>query len=305
MTKAVFTLVFMALAGSFASVHVFSQTTTLTLQFHGITRTSLVHRPTGYDPNKAYPLMLAFHGSNGTGAGMERITGFDAVADRNGFIVAYPDSVGPRWQLTGAATENDIAFVQELLQAMERSYRIDPARIYLSGYSQGGGMAQDLVCSNAAKFAGIAVNGANLSPARERMCRPAQAITYILFHGTADPLSPYNGGPNGTTGAVTTSAKQAVAFWSQNNKCHGTPVTTDIPDTLSDGSHQTDIRQELTGCANGASITFYTITGGGHTWPGTQRANSRLGPVSRTIDASAIIWQIFRSHSSSPSFSAK
>src|SRR5262245_20828704 len=58
--------------------------------------------PTGYTPGTPVPLVLVLHGYGSSGMAMEGITGFDAKADAETFIVVYPDgattaTLGPTW----------------------------------------------------------------------------------------------------------------------------------------------------------------------------------------------------------------
>ena len=175
--------------------------------------------------------MLVFHGSGGTGVSMERVTGFDDVADKLGFIVAYPNSVGPRWRLGPVGADNDMTFVAKLVRTLGSRYPVDLSRIYLSGYSQGAGLTQDVARFATDSYAGIADVAMNLNPYGVANCPSSGPIAFVLFHGTADPIGPYGGGPIGTTGADTYSAEETAAFWSRNNRCHGPPTVrvTSIP----------------------------------------------------------------------------
>jgi len=276
-------------AAMVVSSSAFAESTDLSLAFAGVNRTYILHIPEHYDPSKSYPLMLVFHGKGGKAARMEQTTGFDAVADRNNFFVAYPDTIGAKWKLAGE--NNDIIFNEYLIQQIESNYPIDPTRIYISGFSQGGGMAQKLACVDTDKIAGVAVVSENLNPRSDSACHPSQPITFVLFHGTADPISPYNGGPNGLSGAQTFSAQQTAQFWAQSDGCPGNPVVTSLPDKLSDGTTNTDTEQSWSDCNQNTTVTFYTIQGGGHAWPGGMARKTRFGPISQNINASQIIWQ--------------
>lgn len=270
------------------------QTLSLSLAYAGVTRTYLLHLPAAYSPQGKYPLLLSFHGHFGKGAGQESMTGFDAVADANGFLVAYPDSNpswgdGTQWQLTGA--NNDIEFAKALIASIESHYAVDSSRIYVTGFSEGGGMAAALTCSDASHIAGFADVSTDMSSTFASHCTPAAPVTTIYFHGTADPVSPYSGGLGGaTTRVVTNSALQTAQFWAKVNGCAATPTTSSVPDHLSDGSSVTDSVATWSGCQGGTTVTLYTITGGGHAWPGYAAYSGKYGPGSEGLNASQIIW---------------
>jgi len=104
---------------------------------------------------------------------------------------------------------------------------------------------------------------------------------------------PYAGGGLGRQRVL--SAEQSIAFWAALSECAVAPVTADEPDRVADGTrvrHTTYI-----GCREGRSVELYTIEGGGHTWPGGPAAASRVGRVSRDIDATALIWEFCAGHS--------
>src|SRR4051812_13067957 len=100
---------------------------------------------------KPAPLVLALHFATGTGAQMEQVTRLTPEARRSGFVVAYPSATsGGVW-----AGADEIGAVTRTLAAIRRSACIDPARIYLTGISNGGGMANLLACRFPARFAGV------------------------------------------------------------------------------------------------------------------------------------------------------
>jgi len=246
--------------------------------------TAMLHIPANYSPGGKYPLMMSFHGHGGSGAGQQRKTGFDAVADEYGFFVVYPDAPTRSWQLTGS--DNDIDFAVRLLQKIESTYPIDPGRVYASGFSQGGGMTQALACLYTDRFAGAAVVSEDLHQGFVKRCHPSRPITMIFMHGTDDPISPYN------AQGKKLSASETAGFWARNNGC-SSPATSNL--ARSPGDPTTESKTLYQGCRGGTHVTLYTINGGGHTWPGgvgsadPERAGY-LGATS-TLPASRVIWQ--------------
>lgn len=261
-------------------------TATLSLPFNGVNRTYIIHVPTGYDATKKYPLMISFHGMGGTGAGQREKTGFDAVADANEFFVAYPNAIGGQWQPLGEGS--DVDFSLALIQAVQNAYSIDASRVYVSGFSMGGGMAQAVACAAADKIAGMANVSNNLGPNKAAECHPSMPVTTVHFHGTADTVSLYTGG--NYQGGDTYSSLETAQFWATKNSCISSPTVEQFTDTLSDGAHVTDTMHKWNSCSGGSEVIFYTITGGGHAWPGSTD-EAKYGPSSG-INASQIIWII-------------
>jgi polyhydroxybutyrate depolymerase len=111
----------------------------------------------------------------------------------------------------------------------------------------------------------------------------------LSFHGTADPIDPYDG--NGQP-YWTYSVPDALRDWATQDECRGPPVTTH-PDpgvTLTRYGH----------CPGKAVVELYTIRGEGHEWPGGPplpgRLTKVLGPQSNVIDADAVMWSFFSAH---------
>jgi len=112
----------------------------------------IVHLPTGYARNsRPLPLVMVLHGCNQDHRTIKHDTNFDAVADEYGFMVVYP-MLGTRnrfqdncWgELTDAHIHKGAGEVQDLREIIEEvrhSYGLDPNRVYITGFSSGGGMA--------------------------------------------------------------------------------------------------------------------------------------------------------------------
>src|SRR4029077_2339453 len=63
-----------------------------TLDFRGQERSYLVHSPPR--PRSPAPVILSFHGGGGNAPAQQEYSRLDAVADREGFIVVYPNGTG-------------------------------------------------------------------------------------------------------------------------------------------------------------------------------------------------------------------
>ncbi len=276
-------------------------TTTLVLPVAGSARTVIVHVPRGYTGNTEVPLVLNLHGSGSTAAGQEGFTGMDATADADGFIVAYPqalipDGSGFDWDVPGeplvggrpvpANAPNDVEFLTQLVGTLSHRYCIDRNRVFATGFSGGARTASQLACDDSSTFAAVApVSGLR----RPTPCPATRGVPVIAFHGTADPVDPYDG--NGQ-GYWTYSVPEAAADWATQDGCSTTAATS-----------QPDPGVTLTayaGCRDGAGVELYTISGEGHEWPGgphLRRAITKiLGPQSTAIDANSVMWAFFEAH---------
>ena len=272
---------------------------TLHLAVAGAQRTVIVHAPANA-PSGPRPLVLNLHGSTSDAAAQVVLTGMDAAADADGFIVAYPQALiaagtGFDWNVPGVplaggkeppkSAPNDVSFLTGLVATLEGRYCIDPARVYATGFSGGGRMASQLACDAPAVFAAVApVSGLRFPTA----CPTGRPVPVIAFHGTADPVDPYGG--HGQP-YWTYSVPQAAADWGRREGCAASPATeTGAGFTLT----------AYAGCALGSRVELYSITGEGHEWPGGPRlpkAITRpLGPQSKAVDANATMWAFFAAH---------
>lgn len=271
-----------------------------------VTRTYLLHVPARYDKAKSMPLVLVFHGGGGRGANMPRFTGFDKLADSEGFIAVYPDGIDHHWN-DGRENDDpavdDVAFVSALLDQLESSYNIDRKRIFATGISNGGFFSQRLACDLSNRIAAVASVAATMPAELMKRAAPSRPVSVMLIDGTADPLVPYEGGTVGAElggvgrGGTAASAPDTIAFWARRDRCSAKPVVEDLPDR--DPADGVRVRREThAGGADGTEVVLYTVEGGGHTWPGgVQYLPKRLiGKTSHDIDATEVIWEFFARH---------
>lgn len=256
----------------------------------GRTRTHLVHLPTGYNGSSPVPLVLSLHGRHGQGKDQAKLSGFDDVADRNGFIVVYPDGVGKSWNAlhgTGKAEEqgvDDVEYIDTLIDDLMERYAIDPRRIYAAGMSNGGAFAHRLGCELSGRIAAIASVAGQMAPKLAAECKPSGPVAVIDFHGTRDRIVPYDGGKTKGGGELL-SAPETADVWRSLNGCGDSSRQ-----SLSKGKVKC---QTSVGCS--APVTLCTVSGAGHTWPGGHQYLPRLlvGNTNRDVDASEMIWEFF------------
>ncbi|HET7395432.1 MAG TPA: PHB depolymerase family esterase [Gammaproteobacteria bacterium] len=269
----------------------------------GRLRSWQVHLPAGYAPGKPLPLVIVFHGRLGTAAGMERLSGLDTVADRNNFIVVYPQGIDRSWAAhIGTPADkkgvDDVAFTTALLEQLEQEYPIDTSHIVLTGFSNGAHMVQLLGCRLAYRISAIVPVSGTLASSAAADCHPARPITVVEFHGTADPIDPYAGGHVAVFGSGNLqAAEQSIAGWAARDKCHDKPVEKSLP---SNGDPFTVQERNFPGCTSGVSVRLYSITGAGHVWPGGRQYLPVfvIGHATKAIDASAIIGALATGHAS-------
>ena len=262
-------------------------------------RSYLLYVPASVNWDEPVPLVFVFHGGAGNAESAVRMSGFNAVADRYGFLVVYPNGTGRlsddkllTWNggtCCGYAQEknvDDVGFVRAIVADLQTLVTLDPHRIYATGLSNGGLLSQRLGCEASDVFAAIAPVAGTLNlPA----CSPAQPVSVIEFHGTDDQHIPYEGGygPESLVDVDFASVKDSVDFWISVNGCDSQRQT----DTFEDIQHET-----WKDCAGTTSVELYTIVGGGHAWPGGERGWPDADAPPRSISASELIWEFFAAH---------
>jgi polyhydroxybutyrate depolymerase len=257
-------------------------------------------------------LVLAFHGGSQTAEQMEAMTGFSALADRAGFVVAYPQGIDNSWadgRGTTAADRkhvDDVAFVSAIVADVARRASINAKQIYATGPSNGGILSNRLGCELAVTLAGIGPVIAAIASDVAPRCKPASPIAVVAIQSVSDPLVPFNGGEVGDNGRIgaggsVESARATQDLWRAADGCGAQPGITPLPVRVNDGTSV--VRRQFPGCKSGTDVVWYEIQGGGHRWPPHQAATPAeriaaqlFGVSSQNIDATDTIWQFFKSH---------
>lgn len=274
----------------------------------GLQRTYYIHIGSSYDKTSPTPLLIALHGGGGTGQGMIKLAGFNAIADRENFIVVYPDGFEKHWndgrgvQRYRAQKQNvdDVGFISALIDHLSTELNIDAKRVYVTGISNGAMMSHRLGCELSQKVAAIAPVAGNIPVNMASVWAPSRPVSVLIINGTEDPLVPWAGGEVHLEplelGQVL-SVEDTVKFWVDSDKCTLLPLVTQLPDK--DPSDGTRVRMETYGgCQDGSEVVLYAVEGGGHTWPGglPYSPESVIGRTSRDFNASEVIWQFFKEH---------
>mgnify|MGYP000853983478 CR=1 FL=1 len=277
-------------------------------------RSYIVYAPPSYEPTAPTPVVVLLHGRPGSSADMAAISQMNAVADRHGFLAVYPQGVdnqwAVQWDLVGQRSvvpQDDVGFLESLMQDLARDFNIDRSRMYIGGFSNGGLMTHRMACSASDTFAAFAPVGAALYVEVAEICRGGRPAPILIINGTADPSIPYTGVevPNpqgGDPRRVTLSVQETVAFFVRRNGCSFSGQSTTFAEGgRSPGTHV--VRFLPRDCPAGSDIAFYIINGGGHTWPGVEGVldPESLGPTNMDLNASETIWEFFSRHALSES----
>src|SRR6185312_7231325 len=182
---------------------------TVTLEYANLDRSYLLHLPNPL-PATPPPVVVVLHGGGGNAESAAKMTGFDAEADKEGFIAVYPngtDESRPLMNLFGKsfrtwnaggccgfARDNaidDVGVIRPVVTAGIKDNGADPKRVYATGISNGGMMAYRLACEASDVFAAVAPVSA-IQDVQD--CKPAHPVAIFHIHGEKDENVPTDGG---------------------------------------------------------------------------------------------------------------
>ena len=252
--------------------------TTGTIQSAGLNRTFLIHLAPSYG-RQAQPLVINYHGYDMSVHEMEQESHMDTVADQAGFVLVYPQAVDSptSWNAgvgaygpTGDA--DDVQFTRDLLSYLETNYCVDTHRVYLTGFSLGGGMVYRLACTLSTQITAIATVSGAYYPLPDG-CPATRPMPVLEIHGAADPLAPYAGNTSTRMAAV----QDYLNGWLERDQCdkNGQVFLQQGDVTATTWSH----------CAAGVVVQHYRVSDGRHHW--------FLSP-STAIDSSQVVWNFFK-----------
>lgn len=236
-----------------------------------IARTYLRHVPRG--GSGALPVVIGFHGSATTAAQIETMTRFSELADREGFVAVYPQAIEKSWYTTGR-NPVDVAFVRALVDDLAGTVGIDRRRVFAAGISNGAQMAWQIACAAPDLVAAVGL----VAGGYPKVCGDRRPPA-IIFHGTADRLLPY-GGRDGHR-----PIREFAAAWGAPADCAGDAIRGAVI------FRKGDATAERWSCGRFEAV-LYTLSGKGHTWPGSSAPDPT---ASRDVDASDAMWRFFRS----------
>lgn len=256
--------------------------------------------PSTYD-GTPIPVVLDFHAIGSNGAQQAAFAGWAALAETEGFLAVEPTGIAvapderASWELPqfDTADRDDVVMVRDLLDHVANNVCIDPSRIYATGMANGALFTSVLVCELGNFIAG-AVSVAGVT--HDDSCSPSRPVPYLAFHGTADTTIPFRGG-----GETTLDDAGGGAFFDQVMPDEFGEFAADfgcIESTDTIVSESVTLTS-YTGCASDVEMGFYTIDGGGHTWPGSvvSAATPSLGVTTMDVDATALAWAFFQRQS--------
>jgi polyhydroxybutyrate depolymerase len=277
----------------------------VTIAFDGADRDFLLHVPPSADDGESLPLVVILHGATMLAEDMASLIELNALADQEGFLVVYPQSVDGYWNNIPGASDggqaDDVGFVQTIIEQVSQRYSVADDQIYAAGFSNGGVMTYRLACEIGDQLAAIAVVAGMMLNTQAQGCTDAEPIPLLIVHGTGDQVLPWEGAVRfgedqfGDSAGVEIwfSPLQAAEFWAGLAGCVLRPQLSVLPDRdANDGTREAEY--DYPGCADGNDVALLEVIGGGHTWPGG--ASAGQPGDSADFSTSEVMWAFFAAH---------
>ncbi len=200
-------------------------------------RKVIVKFPNGnFTGDKPVPMLINYHQIFGSAADWVNDSKIGKVALADGAISIYPDGLetpggqlGQAWNVGPCCTDaNDTLFTRNIIKELTAQACVDPKRVYVAGWSMGGGMANYAGCVLADVVAAGASSAFDLTKEvlDAGQCNPARPYPILNFRSTNDGVVNYNGGFSQiVSGKPLTflGAKETFKKWAELDGCTGEP----------------------------------------------------------------------------------
>ena len=220
------------------------------------------------DTSKPFPMIINFHGFLSHAVDQQGFSQMDNYAHQNGIGVIYPEGIKRSWNVGKAILndENDIGFVNALIDSVSLKYNIDSNRIYACGFSNGGTFSYELMCGLSNKIAAFGSVGGNFSINENRLCNIVREIPLIHIHGTRDRLQKYNHSDGDFLSTI-----ESVNYWAKYNQLD-IKVVENIEDIhKKDGT--TVEKHTYSKNNSNTRVIHFKVVKGGHLWLGSPIAD--------------------------------
>jgi polyhydroxybutyrate depolymerase len=287
----------------------FAQNINKTILVDDLQREYIVHLPPGFNAAQKLPVIFALHGGGGTAKGAVPFYNLESLADKNNFIIVYPNAIKKAWFIPGMTTRvkdadtavDDLHFMNVLLDTIIAHYKVDDKKVFLTGISRGAMFSYYLADAMNARITAIAPVCGGISQTIMKNYFFQKTIPVLMINGTDDPLVKYNGGygilnkrNEGNEDADVVPAEELLRKIVALNHCSASPQTQALPDVdANDGCTETESIYQC----NAVKVDFIKIENGGHTWAGGTQYLPKfiIGKLCRDFSASEKIFDFFMS----------
>jgi polyhydroxybutyrate depolymerase len=259
--------------------------TAQTFMHHGIERRFVLHTPPGNATQGPRPTVVVLQGSGQPLQELRDWLPMEPVADREGFVVVYPEPIDGRWNYGERPDEkiDDLGFIDSLVERLVAARIADPARVYLAGVSRGALMSWTMICRRPDRFAAMAALSSGMSEVHLN-CAPKRLIPIVAIAGTADSVQPYDGWSDPPPSARLLSVPETMDYWRRLHRCSAQTMRP-LPHRIG-GDATVAHHLSWATCTRGGPVVLFRIVGGEHEPPARSRGQD--------IDAAEEVWRFFR-----------
>jgi polyhydroxybutyrate depolymerase len=236
----------------------------LAVQMGILRREYLVVEPTGSRVGERLPVVIALHGLAQDRHGLLAAADWRGAVERDRFIAVFPQGFANSWNMGACCPPanllgmDDLGFLDQVVAQLSARADVDPERLYLTGFSNGGVMTYAVACARPGVYAAIApMSGSNVSG-----CAPTEPISLLHQHADPDAVVPFDGKPTLTqllSSADFPPVPQSVAAWAAADGCPAEPTVRTVADGIE--------RSEWAPCGDDTRVELIRLPGAGHKWP--------------------------------------
>ena len=240
------------------------------------TRKTLTYIPKNVEKSPA--LVISLHGMNQDPEYQQKQTQWNALADKEGFIVTYPLGNNKMWDTNGTS---DVKFVETVIKEMINQHHVDKNRIYLSGFSMGSWLGYHCLETIGDQIAAFGpVSGVDIG----KQPKANRKVPIMHIHGTGDDVFKYTGDPSHMAGGYP-SIEEYVKKWAAYEECDASNPQVIRPyPASSTGTGAT--RTIYNNVNDDVEVNLISIDGKGH-W----HSNEPNG-----VNSTQELWNFFKRH---------
>ena len=230
-------------------------------------RKVIVKFPNGnFTGDKPVPMLINYHQIYGSAADWVNDSKIGKVALADGAISVYPDGamtpnavMGQAWNVGPCCTTaDDVTFTRNFVKELTEKACVDPKRIYVAGWSMGGGMSNYAGCFLADIIAAGAPSAFDLAQeVVDAGCHPARPYPVLNFRSSNDGVVNYNHTLSQVIQSMPITfmgAKETFAEWAKMDGCTGEPKKTS--QKINNGQYDCEIYET---CQGGAKVGLCTM----------------------------------------------
>ena len=280
-----------------------------TIIHEGVEREFLVHIPDNLTEDS--PIVFVIHGFTGSAKQIMEYSGMNAVADREGFMVIYPqgttDSGGNTFFNVGYefhkdSTINDVSFIRDLFILLSEEYGLKRKQGFATGMSNGGDMSYLLACTSSDLFRAVAPVAGSLMSKTKDECDTQSPVPIFEIHGTGDQITLFDGDMDNVGGwGAYYDLPSTISFFADAYNLDE-KFTKMITKKGEDSDYDIYFERHWSQDSN-EEVWMYKIVEGRHVWPGFT-INWWENPIfwyyfgsgNEDINASEEVWSFFKKY---------